>query len=489
MKILLKIKAFLCGLTIVLFLSQPAMSNAALLAAPAASTLSLTGAASTILGAPGAVTSGVIAALGTIASVAVPPAVITIALPVAAAAAGGAVLYALSEINSAQALARANTIVENYCAVNLALCYNNTTPGVWRIYQAASGVGGDHVNLFPANLTPNDGNWGLQLDTVGTSLGRPIRQWGLYRNGSLHSRRSYEFNQNGCLCVPVAAPQIRFDMLNPADSKKWSNAGDTIRNLLAPNLVSELLSTAYHTGISPTAPPGAILYPPGLSDSPWSSPSARVAAGAAAGSAAAILAGAAGVDPIAASIIAGAAARAAGDIGGSPSDAGAAAAGSFIGGASSAGAAAAGASAGGGFYNPSGLWIGGAVVGTPANAGNRVAIPRVVASPMPTPTISPTTAPTTAPPQDQFDRPDLAQYQASNYALYPNFVTHASTVFATKFPFDLVGTPPPSDGDGGGCVEVSFFGYARELCMINDVARLLKYPVLLSFAVWFFMAI
>jgi hypothetical protein len=68
-----------------------------------------------------------------------------------------------------------------------------------------------------------------------------------------------------------------------------------------------------------------------------------------------------------------------------------------------------------------------------------------------------------------------------------NFLIHASSVFADKFPLDIFGSLPQSGNSQ--CPSFEFFGYEFELCWINTLLDTLKIPVVVRFAVWAFLTL
>jgi hypothetical protein len=64
----------------------------------------------------------------------------------------------------------------------------------------------------------------------------------------------------------------------------------------------------------------------------------------------------------------------------------------------------------------------------------------------------------------------------------PNFLTYAVEKFSNKFPFDIFGTPP-SPVNGSECPSYTFFGQTTELCVIRDLIAIMKYPVIIGFAI------
>ncbi len=66
-----------------------------------------------------------------------------------------------------------------------------------------------------------------------------------------------------------------------------------------------------------------------------------------------------------------------------------------------------------------------------------------------------------------------------------NWLQHGIEVFSDKFPFDIFGEVPGAD-DGYECPTYIFFNKSFELCIIADFIMLLKYPVIISFALKMF---
>lgn len=64
----------------------------------------------------------------------------------------------------------------------------------------------------------------------------------------------------------------------------------------------------------------------------------------------------------------------------------------------------------------------------------------------------------------------------------PHFLSHAATVFADKFPLDVLGTLPEAETES--CPTLTFWGTSYEVCIINDLLQALKIPTLVSFTIW-----
>lgn len=69
-----------------------------------------------------------------------------------------------------------------------------------------------------------------------------------------------------------------------------------------------------------------------------------------------------------------------------------------------------------------------------------------------------------------------------------NFLVHAKTAFANKFPLDVIGTTSLPAGTSS-CPTFTFFTRSYELCFISDLIGFAKFPILLSFVIWAVMAL